>query len=96
MCCLETSFRSCLEISSFLGAPEWVEFVVFLVVVDLVVAHCVCRDMFPSGGDFDVDVVVDAEHCDGFAAPSASDVEASKLASPAQRCFAVECDLVGA
>lgn len=64
-------------VSRFLVAPTGVEFVVFLVVVDLFFGECVGGDLCPSDGYFDVDVVVDADHGDGFSAPSASDVEAA-------------------
>ena len=62
---------------SFSVAPLGAEFVVFLVVVDLFFGECVGGDLCPGGGYFDVDVVVDADHCDGFSAPSASDVVAA-------------------
>ena len=58
-------------------APLGVEFVVFLVVIDLFFGECVGGDLCPGEGYFDVDVVVDADHCDGLSAPSASDVEAA-------------------
>ena len=45
----------------FLVAPTGVEFVVFLVVVDLFFGKCVGSDLCPGGGYFDVDVVVDAD-----------------------------------
>ena len=59
------------------SCPVGVEFVVFLVVVDLFFGECVGGDLCPSDGYFDVDVVVDADHGDWFPAPSASDVEAA-------------------
>ena len=62
---------------SFLVAPLGAEFVVFLVVVDLFFGECVGSDLCPGGSCFDIGVVVDADHGDWFAAPSASDVEAA-------------------
>lgn len=68
-----------VDVSRFFvfSCPVGVEFVVFLVVIDLFLGACVGGDLCPGGGYFDVDVVVDADHGDGFSAPSASDVEAA-------------------
>ena len=54
-----------------------VKFVVFLVVIDFFFGECVGGDLCPSGGYFDAYAVVDADHGDWFAAPSAPDVEAA-------------------
>ena len=62
---------------SFSVALLGVKFVVFLVVIDFFFGECVGGDLCPGEGYFDVDVVVDADHCDGFSAPSASDVVAA-------------------
>ena len=62
---------------SFLVAPLGAEFVVFLVVIDFFFGECVGGDLCPSGGYFDAYAVVDADHGDWFAAPSAPDVEAA-------------------
>ena len=60
------------------SCPVGVEFVVFLVVVDLFFGKCVGSDLCPGGGYFDVDVVVDADTMViGSPAPSAADVEAA-------------------
>lgn len=73
---LETSFRLCLEAFFIFVARVGVEFVVFLVVVDFVWGQCVMAYVLPRGCDFDVCCVVYAHDADGFAGPSASDVEA--------------------
>ena len=92
---LETSFRLCLGASLIFVARVGVEFVVFLVVVDLVRCQCVVGYVLPRGRDFDVCGVVYAHDGDGFSGPSVSDVEASELAAPSQCCFAVFGDFVG-
>lgn len=64
---------------SFSVALLGVKFVVFLVVIDFFFGECVGGDLCPSADEFDVDVVVDANHGDGLAAPPAADVEAGKF-----------------
>lgn len=66
-----------------------------LVVVDAVLGECLGSDVLLGGGDFDVDVAIGDNHCDGFYVPSASDAEASELIAPVQCCFAVTADFVG-